>query len=434
MFTVQSLHVSFEMWGSVFCFIIALSMFFGRNFETKRRSILMEMQFLTAVLLLMDACAWGFRGNASQTGYYMVRISNFMVFVLSDVVLLLYHLYLCQYLFADTKDTEEKKPLRYKMVIGISIIGICLVVISQFTHLYYYFDAGNLYHRNQMHFLALLIPFIGELLDFSLLLQYRKKVSAATFGCLVSYMILPMVALVILIFFYGIALVNISICISVIFMFVVSTVEQNREMAEKEKEMCDMRIAMTVSQIGPHFIFNTLSSIQYMCRKNPQMAEETVKEFTTYLRGNIDSLTNPKNITFAKELEHVKSYLAIEQKRFGARVQVVYDIRETDFEIPALSLQVLVENAVKHGICKKPEGGTVTIRTERREQNILLTVQDTGVGFDPTKKKTDDKIHAGIENIQTRLKNMCGGKMEICSTPGEGTIVVLTLPVDTVTI
>ena len=251
MFTVQSLHVSFEMWGSVFCFIIALSMFLGRNIETKRRKILMEMQFLTAVLLLMDACAWGFRGNASQTGYYMVRISNFMVFVLSDVVLLLYHLYLCQYLFADTKDTEEKKPLRYKMVIGISIIGICLVVISQFTHLYYYFDAGNLYHRNQMHFLALLIPFIGGLLDFSLLLQYRKKVSAATFGCLVSYMILPMVALVILIFFYGIALVNISICISVIFMFVVSTVEQNREMAEKEKEMCDMRIAMTVPRSVP---------------------------------------------------------------------------------------------------------------------------------------------------------------------------------------
>lgn len=270
MFTVQSLHVSFEMWGSVFCFIIALSMFLGRNIETKRRKILMEM-----------------------------------------------------------------------------------------------------------HFLALLIPFIGGLLDFSLLLQYRKKVSAPTFGCLVSYMILPMVALVILIFFYGIALVNISICISVIFMFVVSTVEQNRE-----------------------------------------MAEETVKEFTTYLRGNIDSLTNPKNITFAKELEHVKSYLAIEQKRFGARVQVVYDIRETDFEIPALSLQVLVENAVKHGICKKPEGGTVTIRTERRGQNILLTVQDTGVGFDPTKKKTDDKIHAGIENVQTCLKNMCSGKMEICSTPG----------------
>ena len=434
MFTVQLLHVSFEMWGSVFCFIIALSMFLGRNIETKRRKILMEMQFLTAVLLLMDACAWGFRGNASQIGYYMVRISNFMVFVLSDVVLLLYHLYLCQYLFADTQDTEEKKPLRYKIVIGIAVIGICFVVLSQFTHMYYYFDANNFYHRNQMHFLALLIPFIGGLLDFSLLLQYRKKVSAATFGCLVSYMILPMVALVILIFFYGIALVNISICISVIFMFVVSTVEQNREMAEKEKEMCDMRIAMTVSQISPHFIFNTLSSIQYMCRKNPQMAEKTVKEFTTYLRGNIDSLTNPKNITFVKELEHVKSYLAIEQKRFGARVQVVYDIRETDFEIPALSLQVLVENAVKHGICKKPEGGTVTIRTERRGQNILLTVQDTGVGFDPTKKKTDDKIHAGIENVQTRLKNMCGGKMEICSTPGEGTIVVLTLPVDTVTI
>ena len=426
MFTVQSLHVSFELWGSVFCCLTGLCMFLGKNYETEGRKILMEMQFLTAVLLFMDACAWGFRGNPTWAGFYMVRISNFIVFVLSDGILLLYHLYLCQHLFLDTK---EQKPWQYKAVIGIAGIGICLVVISQFTHLYYYFDAGNFYHRNRLYFLSLLIPFIGGLLDFSLLMKYRKKLSAVLFGCLFSYMVLPMAALVLLVFYYGISLVNIAICISVLFMFVVSIIEQNRKMAEKEKEMCDMRIAMMVSQIGPHFIFNTLSSIQYLCRKNPQMAEETVKEFTTYLRGNIDSLTNPKTITFTKELEHVKSYIAIEQKRFGERVNVVYDIQETDFNIPALSLQVLVENAVKHGICKKPEGGTVTIHTKRRGQDIILTVQDTGVGFDVSQKKADNKIHAGLENVQTRLKDMCGGQMEIHSTSGKGTVAVLRIPV-----
>ena len=189
-----------------------------------------------------------------------------------------------------------------------------------------------------------------------------------------------------------------------------------------------MKIALTLSQIGPHFIFNTLSTIRHLCIRNPQLAAETVDEFTTYLRGNIDSLTNDRMIYFEKELKHVQSYLAIEKKRFGERVNVVYDIKETDFMLPALSMQIVVENAVKHGICKKAGGGTVMIRTERHDNNIYITIEDSGVGFDPENLSDNGRTHAGIANVRSRLENMCHGRLEIESMIGSGTRVRIILP------
>ena len=127
-------------------------------------------------------------------------------------------------------------------------------------------------------------------------------------------------------------------------------------------------------------------------------------------------------------MEHVQCYLAIEKKRFGDRVNVTYDIQEEDFLIPALTLQPLVENAVKHGLCKKENGGTVQIRTERKQDNIYITVADDGAGYDSTVVERDGKNHVGIGNVRSRLQSMCRGTLEIKSSPGKGTIAVITLP------
>lgn len=424
MLSIRVIHVSLELWGGIFCLIAALCMFLTQNFQTSKRRLLMLMQLSTAVLLFMDALAWAYRGAAGTVGFYMVRISNFMVFFLSDMILLLYHLYLCSHLFA----AEEKKPKRVKLVGVIACIGMLLVIVSQFTGLYYSFNVNNLYHRNTMYPLSLVMPLLGGAIDLTLLIQYRKKLSRATFVCLLSYMILPMISIVLLFFIYGVSLVNISINISMIFMFIVATVEQSHELTQKEKEMCDMKIALTLSQIGPHFIFNSLSTIRHLCTKNPQLAAETVDEFSTYLRGNIDSLTNDHMICFEKELKHVQSYLAIEKKRFGERVNVIYDIKVSDFMLPALSLQIMVENAVKHGICKKAGGGTVIIRTEQHDDNIYIMIEDSGVGFDPENLPDNGRTHAGIANVRSRLENMCHGRLEINSTIGSGTKVQIILP------
>lgn len=427
MFDRQSIHIALLLWGCIFCLLAALCMFMSKNFDREKRKWLICMQLASAGLLGSDALAWGYRGNITVAGFYMVRISNFFVFLLSDVILLLFHAYVCCTLFRDGYRSETGRG-RIRAVCLIGIVGMLLVAVSQFTGLYYYFDEANFYHRSGAHMLALLLPMFGMMIDLSLLVQYRRNISGQMFVSMVSYIALPFAATVIQIFHYGISLVNIAISIAAILMFVVATMEQNQKLAMQEKENADLRISIMMSQIAPHFIYNTLTSIQVLCEKNPKEARETVENFSRYLRGNLDSMTEKEAIPFQRELEHAQYYLAIEKKRFGSRVQVEYDIQEKDFLLPCLSLQPVVENAVKHGICKKENGGTIRIATRREDGNVYLTVSDDGIGFEVEKFMKDADGHVGLKNVENRIHSMCGGTMKITSTVGAGTQVIMILP------
>ncbi len=425
LFNRQYLHIAMLLWGTVFSIIAALCMFLSKSFEKRQRRYMILLELSAALLLGSDAVAWAFRGYAGKLGYVTVRVSNFLVFVMSDVVLFFFHRYLCSCLFPQK---EEKKIHRIKIVELLCMAGIFLVAVSQFTNLYYYFDANNFYHRNTWYIISELIPLSAMFLDLSLIIQYRDRLSKRMFISLSSYICLPVVAACIQIFYYGISLINIAVGISVILMLVIATAEQSQSLTEKEKEAADLRISMMLSQIAPHFIYNTLTAIRALCRTDPEMARQTIDEFAKYLRGNINSLSEKGNIPFTKELEHVQCYLSIEKKRFADCVRVRYDIQEENFRIPPLTLQPIVENAVKHGICKKPEGGTVWIHTERTPQGIRIVVSDDGAGFDRNRQADDGKVHIGLKNVQKRLKEMCGGTLEITSAVGEGTTVVITLP------
>ncbi|MGN1060302.1 MAG: sensor histidine kinase, partial [Candidatus Coproplasma sp.] len=195
---------------------------------------------------------------------------------------------------------------------------------------------------------------------------------------------------------------------------------------EMRAELQEKRIALTRSQIQPHFLFNTLSSIAELCVTDPDKAQEATVEFTEYLRGNLNAMNNPKPISFVAELEHVKNYLALEKMRFGEYLQVVYDIRDTGFLLPPLSVQPLVENAVKHGIGMKESGGTIKIITYSDEDNFYVIVSDDGVGFDSTQEI--EKGHIGIENVRYRLSATCKATLEINGIPDEGTVCKITVP------
>lgn len=427
MFNRQSIHIAMLLWGCIFSLIAALCMFMSKNFDHEKRKRMLLMQICTAALLGNDALAWAFRGYPGMTGYVMVRISNFMVFFLSDGILFLFHSYVCCNLFA--QDEKAKGTMfRVKAVYLIAVVGMILVVISQFTNLYYSFDADNFYHRNPAYIIAFGMPFIGMVIDLSLIIQYRKTLTRLMLISMVSYIVLPLLTVLVQVFYYGVSLINVAICISMILMFVVSMVEQNQNLARKEREAAELRISLLLSQIAPHFIYNTLTTIQRLCVKDPELAQETVGEFAGYMRGNLDALNRKELIAFEKELEHVRCYLAIERKRFGERVNINYEIEEVNFMIPALTLQPIVENAVKHGICRKMEGGTVTIRSEHKQKNVYVTVSDDGVGFDEKEVRRDGKNHVGIWNVRSRLHTMCNGTLEIQSEPGKGTMAVITLP------
>lgn len=203
-----------------------------------------------------------------------------------------------------------------------------------------------------------------------------------------------------------------SLAVYLFFLFLLSmtaVMEQKRELEKKEQELYDMRVNILTAQISQHFIYNTLTTIKHLCRKDAALAAETVDEFLGYLRGNLDSLTADKMIWFSKELDHVKNFLAIEQKRFGKRICVIYDIQEEGFMVPALTLQPIVENAVKHGITKREQGGTIHISSGKDGTDYWIRVRDDGVGYQVGKKMKTKGTHIGMVNVTSRVESMCGG-------------------------
>lgn len=189
--------------------------------------------------------------------------------------------------------------------------------------------------------------------------------------------------------------------------------------------LAQQKIQLALSQIKPHFIYNTLNAIQDI-EDMPEKAQNAIVDFSKYLRENLDFLTDSNLISFGKELEHVKKYVNLEKLRFQDKINVVFDVHETEFLIPSLSLQMIVENAIKHGITKKYEGGTVKITSYKKNDRIFIVVEDDGVGFDVNKVISGN--HLGFKNSRERLRHFVDGDLIIESEIDRGTKVTIIIP------
>lgn len=205
--------------------------------------------------------------------------------------------------------------------------------------------------------------------------------------------------------------------------------EQAAKLSAQEANLTELRTKIMLSQMQPHFLYNTLTTISGLCYlENAFQAKEVVDKFSDYFRANLDSMGKDTFIPFEKELEHMKTYLWLEQVRFGDALSVEYAVGPTNFYLPSLTLQPLAENAVKHGIRRKKGGGTVTIETQETDDAYLIRIRDDGAGFDPAEKPRDDRSHVGVENITARLRILCGGSLSIESKKGEGTTATVRIP------
>ena len=191
-------------------------------------------------------------------------------------------------------------------------------------------------------------------------------------------------------------------------------------------ELAQSRVSTMMSQIRPHFIYNTLGSIEQLCKLDPSKAGELVHNFAKYLRGNFGELDNTKPILLSQEMDHVHYYVNIEKVRFPD-MTFIFETNTDNFHIPALTVQPIVENAIKHGLMKLPNGGTIRVVAYETDTSYCVLVEDDGVGFD-TNTLLDDREHIGLRNIRERLKVMVGGKLDVESELGVGTKVLITIP------
>ncbi len=223
-----------------------------------------------------------------------------------------------------------------------------------------------------------------------------------------------------------------ALVFSMVFIFkVINYYDAALKTAELDKQLAEANSAIMVSQIQPHFLYNALNTIKYLVKRDPNTAERAIVSFSKFLRGNMNSLTQKTPVPFTEELNHTENYCAIELLRFEDRLKIEYDIKETNFSLPSLSVQPLVENAIKHGVTKKLEGGTVKLSTYSDDSFCYVKVEDDGVGFDPDKPldEPDDKhSHVGLKNVRERLMLMSDATLTIESKEGVGTTAVIKIP------
>ena len=345
-------------------------------------------------------------------------------FAASAFVLYFFIQYIMEYL----QVTGRAKEICLIYILIVCGAQIFFAAISPFTGSVFYITIGG-YRRGPLFFISQLIPLLCYLLFMLLVIIYRKKLLVREIVYFFLYIFIPMGCGAVQAAVGGVAIVNVGITIAALITLMNVQFEHEVTMREQEKELAERRIDIMLSQIQPHFLYNSLGVIYHLCESNPEKARKAIKRFSEFLRGNMDSLKNREAIAFEMELNHVANYLYLEQQRFGDKLQVIYQIKAENFLIPPLTLQPLVENAVQHGILNRRQGGTVIIRTEETDEYAVVTIEDNGIGIEKAKEiaSLGEHTRIGIDNVRSRLKEMVGGTLDIESS-GQGTTVTIRIP------
>ena len=415
------------MWGALFSLLAAFVVLITRYSDRKGGLKLCLLMFCATLLMISDALAWLFRGNPSQSAYYIVRVANFCAFFFGFLMIPLSVEFISHLII---KRSGIYGLYWTNIEWGVSSVATICLIINLFVPFIYDFDENNTYYRLNLGGLPGFLTIFGLIIAIGVVIKYIKYLNTFEKAAMLSYLLLPIICTVIQILFYGISFTYLAVVISSFVMFLSYEYNYMHYNIEREKNVAEEKIRFMNHQIRPHFIFNTLSVIRYLCQKDPEEAANTINEFSAYLRGTTDSLNETKSIPFEKELDLIKHYLYIEQKRFGKSISVEYDIKDTDFMVPLFAVETSVENAIKHGL--KENGipnGRIIIRTYKDKDSHYIEVEDNGCGFDTEiLDKNRDQNGIGINNTKERLKLLCNGKMEIDSRKGQGTKVTITIP------
>ena len=316
-----------------------------------------------------------------------------------------------------------KKPL-LRIVAALALVYFTMLDYAQFTTRFYYITPDTQLVIGPWYPISI-VPVISIVaVNLGAVLHWRKRLSRKIFTAFLIALAPLLVALTVHIFVIVFPLVDISLVICATMMYFIILSDQIEQHMRAQQQIAQQRASILMLQMRPHFIYNTMTSVYYLCDQDPKAAKQVTLDFITYLRKNFNAIVSEHTIPFSEELEHTRAYLAVEQAQFRNRLFVDYDTPHTHFQLPPLTLQPIVENAVKHGLDPDSEPLRISIKTRQTNSGSEITVEDNGPGFEPT---VDDAPHIALGNIRQRLTMMCHGRMDITPRNGGGTMVRVTI-------
>ena len=299
-----------------------------------------------------------------------------------------------------------KKNAAVYIVGALSLADVALMIVSTFNGCVYIVSSTGEYENGPLNFLVQALSVAILLTDVIMLLIYRKSMPTKR------------VVLFILCFVF-------SSFVQLVFFEIVVLYDQVKRYSERKKEMERQKASLLVMQMRPHFIYNVMTDIYYLIPQDADKAQQVTLDFTNYLRGNFTAIAKSETIPFDEELAHVQAYLAVEQVRYEDKLSVTFDTPHTSFRLPPLTLQPIVENAVKYGIDPERDSISVTISSKATEDGSIITVEDTGLGLSNV---DNGEPHIALDNVKERLKLFVGGTLTLSPREGGGTIVTVFIP------
>ena len=424
------MSAALEIFAAIVTAVMLCGCFLEKKHRTRSGNLFVWCLITHASMLLIDAPIWILLAAPKPGNVILIKILSFFSDALLCILISLYAYCLTEYI-------NERKKISHlythiiTMLCGISLL---LWLINAFNGMYIYYDETGLDQTGPLYLMSQSFNVVLPAMTMVLALRHHDIIGWRDTGIWVLYGVIPVLSIPFQII-WAITPIYLATTVSLVLVYTLIHVEQVRRSADVEKTLVQKELALSesknslvLSQIQPHFLYNALTSIYRLCDVKPEAAKEAISNFSKYLRGNLDSIKQGKMISFAEELKHLQAYLSLEKIRYDDYLEVRYDIRATEFFLPPLTVQPLVENAVNHGISDLPEGGCVTISTREEPDHYEIRVHDNGIGFNPDTQPDDGRSHIGISNVRSRLSIMCQGTLEIVSAPGNGTTAIIKIP------
>ena len=325
-----------------------------------------------------------------------------------------------------SREKIKSSPLFLPVMI-LLVIFFVLLLVAQFTNAFYSVTSDNQFFYGPFYSISLVPMILILLLNILGTIKRRKVLSKKIFISLLIYLV-PMTAMMIVHTFVAIEIfVVFGMALLALIMYGLILSDNLEEYMRQQREIAEQRANIMVLQMRPHFIYNSLMGIYYLCDQDAEKAKQVTLDFTTYLRKNFSAIASKDTIPFNEELEHTRAYLAIEQAQFEDSLFIDFDTPHTSFRVPPLTLQPIVENAVVHGLRGSNAPIHVSVITRKSDTANEIIVEDDGPGF----RSTDNNDpHIALDNIRERLDIMCGGSISISPRQEGGTSVKVTIPFD----
>ena len=292
------------------------------------------------------------------------------------------------------------------------MVYFILLVIAQFTKWIYYYTPDNEYFRGPLY-PVLLIPLVLLMaVNLFALFKFRTELSRRYFIAFAVYFLVSLLCMVVQMFYSTVLMTVLGSAVSALIMLWIIVLDQMERSVAQARKIAQQRASINVLQMRPHFIYNTMMGIYYLCDQDSKKAKQVTLDFTTYVRKNFAAIASEDTVPFSAELEHTRAYLAVEQAQFEDSLFVSFDTPYTLFRVPPLTLQPIVENAVKHGLKSSSDPIHISVVTRQTDTANEIIVEDDGPGFDPV---DDNEPHIALNNIRERLEMMCKGKLMIAT-------------------